>query len=130
MSFARKHSPLYGGEAPAHGSIEYPIPNAYHYPAEDSGVGPEVRADLPTQSLGEPIYHLLLRTVIGLVGEGHARVHAVQLLIEQHLVLLRDLRQKPLAAPPKPTPLVQDSGEPTYVDGRPDLFFKDDNDGE
>jgi hypothetical protein len=40
------------------------------------------------------------------------------------------LRQLPPKAPPKPTPIVMDSGEPRYVDWRPDLIIGGGDDGQ
>ena len=50
-------------------------------------------AHLASQRLREPLDDLLLRPRIRLVGEDHAGMNAVELLIEQPLVLLGDLAE-------------------------------------
>src|SRR2546426_2666535 len=107
--FSGQHPSLQRGQPSAHRPIEYAVADPYHSPAEDPGIGPEVGPHLPPQRLGEPFDHLLPRARVGLVREGNAGVHPVQLLIQEYLILLRDLGEK--ALPPAPHDGLQESDE-------------------
>src|SRR2546422_195042 len=79
ISFSSQHPSLQRGQTPANGSIKYAVTDAYHYPAQDPGVGTEVGPHLAAQRLRETIDDLFLCARVGLIREGDAGVHAVQL---------------------------------------------------
>src|SRR3990170_2551108 len=70
-----------------------------HDPAQNPGPPPQVRDAFLGRSRAEPALDRVQQLSVRFAGENHAGMHAVQLQVQQRVVLLVDGADDPLAAP-------------------------------
>src|SRR5687768_7250274 len=78
-------------QLPSHRSIHDRVPDADDRAAEDALVDAEVRDDGFAEHLRQAVDDRLLQLRVGLAGDHHLRVHPALDLIDQRVVLNRDL---------------------------------------
>src|SRR5690606_27036590 len=88
-------------ESTPQGTVQHPVPVADDDPAKNLWVHLYVRDHLPAQHLRQVGGDLLLEALVRLVRQGDLRVQATQALVQERVVLTRDLPEEALA------PLVQ-----------------------
>src|SRR3989454_3582186 len=99
-SVAGQHPAPQHGELAPERPVEHAVAHAHDHPAEDPWVGAEMGPHLLAQHSRQPLGDLLLEPAVRLGREDNTRVHAVQLQVEERLILLGDLPNQSLPAAP------------------------------
>src|SRR5213082_1401447 len=87
-------------QLPPHRAVVNPVAHPHHHAAEDVPIGAEMSPDLFPDGLRQPLDDLFLEPRVRLLEQRDARVHAVELLVHQRVILLRDFPDEPLPAAP------------------------------
>src|SRR5437867_3571667 len=99
-SLAGQHPAPQHGELAPERPVEHAVAHPHDHPAQDPRVGAEVGPHLLAQHRRQPLSDLPLEPVVRLRGTDEARVHAVQLQVEERLILLGDPPDQSLPAAP------------------------------